>query len=367
MTIQILKVRAHERGLLFRDGAFERPLAPGRHLIAAPFTDLAVDRVSVREPWLEHKALDEIVRSGKLGSDLVAIDLKDHERAVVSIDGRVALICGPGVRALWQVDRTVKVEVVDARQQPFVHPDLAVVLAARGAATLLETSVVPAGWTGLLFQDGRLIGQLAPGVHALWRGEGKMQVLALDLREQTLDISGQEIMTADRVTLRLNALVGFRLVDPVKAATEVDDFRQALYRQAQLALRAIVGARDLDALLADKDGLVAELRERLAPAAEALGLELKGVGIRDVILPGEMKEILNRVIEAQKAAEVQLVTRREETAAIRSQANTARIFESNPTLMRLRELEVLEKVAVKANLSVVLGEGGLADRVMKLL
>jgi len=367
MTIQILKVRANERGLLFRDGAFDRALAPGWHLLVAPFAKLVVDRVSVREQWLRHQEIEAIVRSGKLGDDLLASDLKDHERAVVSIDGRITAVIDSGVRGLWQVDRSVKVEVVDARQQPFVHADLAVVLAAPGASALLETAVVPAGWAGLLFQDGRLLARLEPGVHAFWKGEGKMQVLSLDLREQTLDISGQEIMTADRVTLRLNALVGFRLVDPVKAATEVDDFRQALYRLAQLALRAIVGSRDLDALLADKDGLVAELRERITPGAEALGLELKGVGIRDVILPGEMKEILNRVIEAQKAAEVQLVTRREETAAIRSQANTARIFESNPTLMRLRELEVLEKVAAKANLSVVLGDGGLSDRVMKLL
>ena len=90
-------------------------------------------------------------------------------------------------------------------------------------------------------------------------------------------------------------------------------------------------------------------------------------GIRDVILPGDMKTILNRVTEAKKVAEADLITRREETAAMRSQANTARIFESNPALMRLRELEVLEKVADKANLNVVLGEKGLADRIMKLL
>ena len=101
--------------------------------------------------------------------------------------------------------------------------------------------------------------------------------------------------------------------------------------------------------------------------ATALGLEVRTVGVRDLILPGEMRNLLNRVTEARKAAEAALVTRREETAAIRSQANTARIFETNPTLMRLRELEVLEKVAEKANLSVVLGEGGLADRVVKLL
>lgn len=91
------------------------------------------------------------------------------------------------------------------------------------------------------------------------------------------------------------------------------------------------------------------------------------MGLRDVILPGEMREILNRVTEARKAAEAALITRREETAAIRSQANTARLYESNPTLMRLRELEVLERVTEKAKLSVVLGDGGLADRVVKLL
>ena len=142
---------------------------------------------------------------------------------------------------------------------------------------------------------------------------------------------------------------------------------QALYRQAQLALRAVVGTRELDALLAGKDAVSRELLEILRSEAAALGLEVKAAGIRDIILPGEMKEILNRVTEARKAAEAALVTRREETAAMRSQANTAKIFESSPTLMRLRELEVLEKVTAKANLSVVLGDGGLAERVVKLL
>ena len=129
----------------------------------------------------------------------------------------------------------------------------------------------------------------------------------------------------------------------------------------------MVGTRELDALLADKDGVAAELEAMVKARAEAFGVEVHAVGIRDVILPGEMKEILNRVTQARKTAEAALVTRREETAAIRSQANTARIFESSPTLMRLRELEVLEKVAEKAQLSVVVGKGGLADRVVKLL
>jgi regulator of protease activity HflC (stomatin/prohibitin superfamily) len=91
------------------------------------------------------------------------------------------------------------------------------------------------------------------------------------------------------------------------------------------------------------------------------------IGVRDIILPGEMKELMNKVVEAKKAAEAMLITRREETAAMRNHANTAKILESNPTLMRLRELEVLERVAGKTNLQVVLADGGLADKVLKLV
>jgi regulator of protease activity HflC (stomatin/prohibitin superfamily) len=110
-----------------------------------------------------------------------------------------------------------------------------------------------------------------------------------------------------------------------------------------------------------------ELDGALRARVVELGLVVVSLGIKDVILPGEMKELMNRVIEAQKAAEAALVTRREETAAMRSQANTARLFEQNPTLMRLRELETLEKVAEKGRLSVVVGEGGLANRIVKLV
>ena len=98
-----------------------------------------------------------------------------------------------------------------------------------------------------------------------------------------------------------------------------------------------------------------------------MGIEIARIGVKDVILPGEMKLLLNRVTEAKKAAEAQLITRREEIAAMRSQANTAKIFESNPALMRLRELEVLEKVAEKSQLNVILGEQGLTDKIVKLL
>ncbi len=138
-------------------------------------------------------------------------------------------------------------------------------------------------------------------------------------------------------------------------------------REAQLALRASIGSRELDTLLADKDALARELEDQVRKRAGELGLELISVGIRDVVLPGEMKDLMNKVTEAKKAAEANLIVRREETAAMRSQVNTAKLLVDNPTLMRLRELEVLEKVASNSKLNVVLGERGLADRVVNLL
>jgi regulator of protease activity HflC (stomatin/prohibitin superfamily) len=362
-----IKIDEMERGLLFRDGALVRLLGPGRHFLADPGRHLRIEKVSIRRPWLVHNDLEMIVKSGVLDGQAMSLDLKDHERSIVWIDGRIDAVCGPGLHAIWTILHRVQVEVIETRGVRFEHPDLSVILNARGASALLEPSTVAAGWVALVYQNGRLAATLEPGVHAFWRGEGDLRIFHVDLREQTAEINGQEIMTADKVSLRLNAMVAYRVIDPVLAVTAVESFTQVLYRQAQLALRAVVGTRELDVLLSDKDGVAAELEEALRTRAAAFGLEVRTVGVRDVILPGEMRALLNRVTEARKAAEASLVTRREETAAIRSQANTARIFETNPTLMRLRELEVLEKVAEKANLSVVLGEGGLADRVVKLL
>jgi regulator of protease activity HflC (stomatin/prohibitin superfamily) len=361
------KVREHERGLMFKDREFEAVLGPGRHFVWDLLHKVHVDVVSVREVWLGHKDLDVIAKSAALGDEARVVDLKDHERAVVWADGRVEAVLKPGLYALWTVFHDVRVEVVDARAVRFEHTDLAVIAQARGAAPLLEAVTVEAGHAGLFFKDGRHEATLAPGAHAFWKGVAKARILDVDLREQVVDVAGQEIMTADKVTLRLNAVVTYKVADPLKAVSTVEDYRQTLYREAQLALRGVIGTRELDALLSDKDAVARELDGIVRGRVAGFGLEVVALGIRDVILPGEMKDLMNKVTEAKKAAEAALITRREETAAMRSQANTAKILEASPTLMRLRELEVLEKVSEKANLTVVLGEKGLADRVVKLL
>ena len=367
MILKLINIKKHEVGLHFKNGEFRGLLEAGRHWLFDPLLQDRVKVVSLRAPWLVHEDLDVIVKSGALADKATVVDLKDYERGLVWIDGRFSHLLPPGLYAYWTTFRDVRIETVDARAVRVVHADLPVILKSQRVETFLDVVTVPAGFVGAWFKDGSFIETLPAGRHAFWKGMVESKVIPVDTREQILDVGGQEIMTADKVTLRLNAQVTYRVADVRQSLTFVDDARQSLYRETQLVLRGLVGARELDALLADKDGLAGELAAAIRPRVSAFGTEIGTAGIRDVILPGEMKELLNKVTEAKKAAEANLIARREETAAIRNQANTAKLLQDNPTLMRLRELEVLEKVAGSAELKVILGDKGLTERVMNVL
>ena len=364
---KLYKIRSYEAGLLFRDGEFHGLLGAGTHWYFDPLGEVRVDVVSLRDPWLVHEKLDLIVKSGVLEGRAIVLDLRDDERALVWVEGRFSHVLPPGLYAYWTGQKEVRVEIVDAGRARFEHPDLKTIARSPMANRVLDVCTVGRERVGVLFLDGRFVETLPPGLYAFWKGAADARVVEVDVRETLVDIGGQDVMTADKVTLRLNAVVTYRIADARQAVTRTEDLKQALYRDAQLVLRAVLGARELDLFLTEKDAVAKEIEAGLRPRSEELGVELASVGIRDVILPGEMKELMNKVTEARKAAEANLIARREETAAMRSQANTARLLADNPALMRLRELEVLEKVAANGKLNIVVGEKGLADRVVNLL
>lgn len=361
------EIRSYEAGLVFRRGEFRGVLEAGIHWFFDPLNRLKVQVVSRREPWLAHEKLDLMVRSGLLEGRAEVLDLKDHQRALVWVDGRFSRILPAGLYAWWTGLKDVRVEVVDARNVRFEHGQFRQIARVGAAMRMIDLCTVDREHAGVLFVDGQYVETLDPGEYAFWKGEAEARVVEVDLRQTMVDISGQEIMTADKVTLRMNAVVTYRVTDPHQAVTQTDDVRQALYRESQLVLRSVVGARELDSFLTDRETVVEELETGIRARGAVLGLDIDSAGIRDVILPGDMKELMNRVMEARKAAEANLIARREETAAIRSQANSAKLLGENPVLMRMRELEVLEKIATTGELKIVLGEKGLAEKVMTLL
>lgn len=360
-------VRSFEVGLKFRDGQFTGLIEEGTHWLFDPLNRLRVRVVSKRDPWITDEQLDLIAKSPAIVGKAVVLDLNDHQRALVWVDGRFAGIRGPGLHAYWIGSRGVRVEVIDARTIRFEHEEIKTIVCASDANRWLDICKVSRDSLGVLFIDGRYVDQLGPGLYAFWKAGSDARVVEVDMREAQLDVSGQEIMTLDKVTLRMNTLVTYVIDDARRAVSASADVRQSLYRDVQLALRAVIGGRELDSFLTDKDDVAKELQQQIVGQAKQMGLEVRSVGIKDVILPGDMKDLMNHVTEAKKAAEANLIARREETAAMRSQANTAKLLADNPTLMRLRELEVLEKIASAGKMNIVLGEKGLAEQVLNLL
>ena len=198
---------------------------------------------------------------------------------------------------------------------------------------------------GLKFRNGKFVGVLEPGRYRLARWLAKEEILKVDQRFHMLTIQGQEILTADKISVRLTVLAKYRIVDPVAALMKVDNYVALMYGDVQLSLREAVAVRTLDELIAEKAALGAKVLGALQLTAASYGVELAEVGVKDLILPGDLKEQFVRVIEARKKAEASQIERREEVAATRSLANTAQLLEKNPTLLKLKILESLEKIA----------------------
>jgi regulator of protease activity HflC (stomatin/prohibitin superfamily) len=371
-----IDIALNERGVLLIDGMAREYLAPGRHRRwVAPWRKAQLQRLNT-------DALTADLRAEELALvpavDLAVITLGTYERALITRRGRPAKWLQAGVHQIWTVDRVerrtaagvrelsaaVTIEVVDVsgvETQPLRDETRALV----PAADYVEATAAE-GTTVVRYVDGALEAVLGAGRHAAWTSRRKVTLAVIDLREKSVQVTGQEVMTKDRVTLRLNLAAAYRVQDVRRLAAVARAPDEVLYLAVQLAAREAVATRTLDELLAAREELSAALRPAVAERAAAVGLELLEVGLKDLVLPGEMKALLNRVIEAQKEAEANVILRREETAATRSMAQTAKVLAENPLLVRLKELEAYKELAAKVGqVHLVLGEGAMPQLQLK--
>jgi regulator of protease activity HflC (stomatin/prohibitin superfamily) len=224
---------------------------------------------------------------------------------------------------------------------------------------------VPQFHVAVLYVDAKLAQVLEPGLRAFYTFGRTLRVDFVDLRLQVIEVAGQEILTKDKVPLRVNLNAGYRVTDVLTAFAKQAKPVDYLYKELQFGLRGAIGTRTLDELLEDKGAIDRAVAEHIERRVQGFGVEVDSVGVKDIILPGEMKAILAKVVEAEKAAAANVIRRREETSATRSLLNTARVMEDNPIALRLKELETLEKVTEKIDKISVFGglEGVLKDLV----
>jgi regulator of protease activity HflC (stomatin/prohibitin superfamily) len=370
-----VEIADHERGLLFHRDNFVRVLMPGGYWLIDPANRRHVDEYDLTNPVFEHPIEEFLVKTHpELHEHLQVIELGDREVGLVYLDGKLKDVLAPATRKIyWKGLHDVRVDIHDLTADFAVTPELVNLLAhLRGVerarlAAALEYTQVNDGHVGLLFVDGVLERRLAPGPHAFWKFNRTIQVRHVDMRLQTLEVSGQEILTKDKVSLRLNLTASYRVTEPERAFTALTEPTEFLYKELQFGLRETVGTKTLDEILASKEELGQSIDRQVQARVSVYGLQVSSIGVKDIILPGEMKTLLNQVVEAEKQAQANLIRRREETAATRSLHNTAKMLERSPTLLRLKELEALEKVTEKIDkLTVFGGLDGVLHQLVKL-
>lgn len=376
MILKRIVIAQHERGLVLKDKQVHRILQPGVYRIFDLRATVEVVDTRCAEVSNSHVlslADSRAERDMQLCANYFqVIDLADYEVGLVYQRKALRGVLKSGERHIyWRDLSDMRIDVIDTKEDYRVAKSLANLLAKRpgmaGLAELVYATEVASKQLGLLWVDGELVDTLPAGTHAFWRTHRSIKVEHMELRLQGMEISGQEILTKDRVSLRINLSASYQFIDAVRARLQLKDYQEHLYREMQFALREAVGTRTLDALLADKEALNSELFRAVVKQMAAYGIKVVSVGVKDIILPGEMKEILNQVVATEKAAQANVIRRREETAATRSLLNTAKLMDENPTLMRLKEIEALEKVVEKVDrLTVYDGLNGLLRDTVKL-
>ncbi len=342
-------VRDDERAFLSRDGRFERLLGPGRFTAFDPAGRLKSELVKIVRTELpaDKALLIEKTHAGIAEQNFAIVQTAANEVAIVSFDGEAKHIVTPNAtRAFWKTLTQVDVETIDASTELRVakrHLDRMDL----SRTTLVTVAIVEAHEAGLLFIDGKLAERLPPGRHAFWNVGRTVRVQKVDLRPTPLEVTAQEILTKDRVGIRVTLTAFMKVIDPEKSVLGSNDVNATVYKQVQFAIREAVATRTLDEILAARDTIDAQVRAFVTGRVQELGVEVGEIGVKDVILPGDVRELLNKVVEAERTAKANLIRRQEETAATRSLLNTARLMEDNPILQRLKELEALEKLVEK--------------------
>jgi len=363
-------VKDGERAILLRNGRYERALDPGRHRLFDPKHELTVETFKVVQAEFpaERYAVIKAERPEIAAELFEAVETRADELAIVSLDGRPTHLVGPWkLRVFWKVATAVTVERIDTAANPKVDARH-LTLIDRARNPYATETVVENHEAGLLYIEGRLVERLAPGRHAYWTVNRKVEVKRHDLRPQAVEITAQEMLTKDRIALRVTLTALRRIVDPERAVSAVVDVDTWLYRLVQFAIREAVAARTLDEVLSAKGALDTELRGFVRERLGETGIEVTELGVKDVILPGEIRELVNKVVEAERTAKANLIRRQEETAATRSLLNTAKLMEDNPLLLRLKELESLERLVEKVGrIDLHAGEGAGLDALLSKL
>lgn len=204
---------------------------------------------------------------------------------------------------------------------------------------------------GVIFRLGRLRGPKGPGWFLIIPIIDRM--VRIDLRVVTLDIPAQEAITRDNVTVRVNAVAYFRVIDPSAAIVQVEDYRRATWQIAQTSLRSVLGQSDLDELLVHRDEINQRLQKIIDETTAPWGIKVSIVEVKDVELPDTMKRAMARQAEAEREKRAKIIHAEGEFSAAQQLQDAARVISEAPAALQLRYLQTLTEIAVEKNSTII--------------
>src|SRR5262245_16794412 len=204
---------------------------------------------------------------------------------------------------------------------------------------------------GVIFRLGRFAGAKGPGLFFIIPFIDRM--IKVDLRTVTLDVPSQEAISRDNVTLKVNAVAYFRVIDPGKAIIQVEDFRRATWQIAQTTLRNVIGQSELDELLAHREKINDQLQKIIDDQTEPWGVKVSIVEIKDVELPQTMQRAMARQAEAEREKRAKIIHASGEYEASKQLAEAAKVVSTEPAALQLRYLQTLTEIAVEKNSTIL--------------
>jgi hypothetical protein len=358
-----VRINAYQIGLIFKNGVYKRMLTEGRYWLM-PGENL--EAYDLTKPFTAPCELNILLQDAALAALLEVVEVKDTEIVLLYENGLLKQVLTAGRYTFWK-------SVV---QYGFVRAGIAKVeitedidratLQNKHLAPYVRSYVVESYEKAVLFVDSKFSRLLNSGTYYWWKNNIPVFIGKVDTRQQQLELNGQEILTKDKAALRINAWAQYKVTDIEKALLQNKEYERQLYITFQLALREYIAGLSFDELLEKKESLAPYILQAVREKAAILGVQVAGFGIRDIILPGDIKEIMNQVLVAEKKAQSNTIMRREETASTRSLLNTAKLMEDNPMLLKLKEMEYVEKIAEKISNISVSGNGVLIDQLRQI-
>lgn len=356
-------INAYQVGLVFKNGVYKRMLAEGSYWLMPVETVRVYDTTVPFDTAFE---LNILLQDEALAARLHVVEVKEDEIVLQYENGLLKQVLTTGRHVFWKGIVQYKFVRAGLNKVQITENLDRTTLQHRLVAPYVRTFSVEAYERAVLFIDGKYAQTLAGGVYYFWRNHIPILMGKVDTRQLQTELNGQEILTKDKAALRINAWAQYRVTDIEKAMLQHKEYDKQLYILFQLALREYVAGLGLDELLEKKDTLAPFILQSVSDKAAGLGVQVTGFGIRDIILPGEMKDIMNQVLVAEKKAQANTIMRREETASTRSLLNTAKLMEDNPMLWKLKEMEYVEKIAEKISSISVSGNGVLVDQLRQI-